>query len=189
MSVHYVSDNSDDRTLKARSAERSLNGIPIALRYAMFLDGVDPVYLPRLPFEKLKKFGRPAKRSSADFLFADKTKRVGLYNDTGQTFDPPSTKNEFEAFHAKAESILSQTDIFGKYISIYIKKPRRRRERKKRKIVDITEPTVDVDSITIYEELPDFLSITKAAINQKHKQKTRSNSQAKSCRMCSTCCE
>ena len=169
VSVHYVSDNSDDNTLKARSAERSLNGIPIALRYAMFLDGVHPDYLPKLPFEKLKKFGRPAKRSSEDFLFADKTKRVGLYNDTGQTFDPPSTKNEFEAFHAKAESILSQTKIFG--TDSRDKKPRRRRERKKRKIVDLTEPTVDVDSITIYEELPDFLSITKAAIEENMNKK------------------
>ena len=155
VSVHYVSDNSSDNQLKARSGER-LNGIPIALRYAMFRDGVHPDYLPKLTFENMRKL----QKESTDIFFPKKgTKRIGLYNDTGKPFAPPTTKDEFEEFHAQAASILEETNILG--LDSRDKQPRRRRKTKRKKVEIVDEP-VDV---TLYDTLPDFLSMTKAAIN------------------------
>ena len=156
VSIQYISDNSDDNTLVARSAER-LNGIPIALRYAMFLDGVHPDYLPKRTFEKLKKFGKTIDRKivNEDFLFPKKnTRQVGLYNETDLQASALVSKEDFVDFHAKAESILNQTNILG--IDSRDSKPRRRR-----KIQPITRR-----NIVLYKELPDFLSDTKNAIEQ-----------------------
>ena len=85
-----------------------MNGIPIALRYAMFRDGVHPDYLPKLTFENMKKL----QRESTDIFFPKRNKTIGLYNNTGKSFVPPTTKDEFEEFHAQAASILKK-QIFG----------------------------------------------------------------------------
>tara|TARA_B110000858_G_C17809817_1_gene480509 strand:+ start:9638 stop:14254 length:4617 start_codon:yes stop_codon:yes gene_type:complete len=56
VSIHFITDDkSTDDQFDARSTPRT-NGIPIALRYAMHLDGVHPSKLNEKTFESLKKF-------------------------------------------------------------------------------------------------------------------------------------
>lgn len=150
VSIWFISDNSDEDTLRARSTERTLNGIPIALRYAMFLDGVHPDYLPEVTFESLKKFGKTInkKEIDEDILFPKKgTKQIGLYDFM------TSTQDDFEEFEAKAESILQSSQL-----DVRNSKPRRQREKNTR-----------TPYVSLYNELPDFLSMTKKAIQENTK--------------------
>ena len=150
VSIWFISDNSDEDTLRARSTERTLNGIPIALRYAMFLDGVHPDYLPEVTFESLKKFGKTINKKviDEDILFPKKgTKQIGLYDFI------TSTQDDFEEFQAKAESILQSSQL-----DVRNSKPRRQRQKNTR-----------TQTISLYTELPDFLTMTKRAIEENTK--------------------
>ena len=170
VSIHYVSDRSDRDTIRARTSERSLNGIPIALRYAMFMDGVPVDQLPEATFEKLKKFGKKVrgKTITQDDLFKKKgTKQIGLYDKTEDTLDMPKSEEEYTLFRAKAQEILHSDYPFDR--------PRRQRPR--------TSTLPKTSEIIIYDTLPDFLKSTKAAIkdNQATKPTTIPGQKAAEC--------
>ena len=174
VSVNYVSDESDEDFLKARTNDR-FNGIPIALRYAMFLDGVPLSLLPKATFEYMSKFGKTVKKKAIteNVLFNNGTRQKGLYDPVlvgkdKQKWSPPKNKEDYEAFHKESKKILN-TDLTTE---IPLRRQRRKDKNKKNpkgkqkrnpKVTDMSK-TDNEDTIEIFKQLPDFFTRTKAYI-------------------------
>ena len=158
VSIRYISDESDDDLLKARTNER-FNGIAMALRYAMYLDGVPIDLLANTTFEKMSKFGEKVnkKEVTIDVMFPKKnTKQKGLYEPI-MDWNPPTSTAELQEFHSKAEEVLAAEPPWRKMRTVDKSKTKKSKKPKRK--------TNTRSSIELYRELPNFLSMTLAAIN------------------------
>ena len=106
ISVCYTTDGSSPDKFKAMSSERT-NGMPLALRYAMTLDGVHVSKVDVSTVEKLKKFKLEGGKYNTKFLFPKEgTKQQGLYDKTDITMAEPTTEEGYKKFHEEAAKIL-----------------------------------------------------------------------------------
>lgn len=169
VSIRYISDGSTDELLDARSNER-FNGIPMALRYAMYIDGVPLNLLSNRTFEKLSLFGKKINRQlvTIDDMFPKRgTKQKGLYEAVmvdGKVVEtnPPQDTTGYKSFHKIATKALEMDSTW--YSKRKVDNPKKKKKTKKSK----SKPkgkTNNRSRIELYVELPNFLSMTMAAIN------------------------
>lgn len=146
MALHFTT--APDDMLEARTTTRT-NGIPIALRYALHLDGEDIKNLPESTFENMKKFGKIINKTkntkvTKDILFQGKRQK-GIYVDSGVKMDTLRT---------------SASDV-SKIIDLTLDElPARKMRQKNTSRITDTPPNGSNAS----EEPPDFLATVKAAI-------------------------
>ena len=106
--LHFVTEYTDKTEMDMKTTTRT-NGIPFALRYDLFKNGVDISKLKENTFVQLKTAKNP------NFLFP-RGKMIGLYDKTKVEFKKPNNQEDYTEFYEKAKKILELPDAVFEYV-------------------------------------------------------------------------